>query len=152
LRVALPAESDRSKQLRVSDGERRDMVEVLRRHYQEGRLTLGEFEDRAGQAYQSRVYGDFDGLLADLPVLAGTTLPAPPAPHFQGPARRRALGDPGFRSHLGVYVVLSAFFIFLWAATTAPGHFWPMWPMSGWGIAVALHLLATLNGEPPDAQ
>ena len=107
------------------------MVQLLRHHFEEGRLTLAEFEERTEQAYGARVYADFDGLLADLPVPAGSQpVPAPPRP--------ATTLDPGFSDHLRVYLVVSAFLIFIWAMTSR-GYFWPMWPMAGWGVAVAIH-------------
>src|SRR5207244_8137411 len=41
----------------------------------------------------------------------------------------------------------------IWAATGG-GYFWPIWPILGWGIAVACHaapLLARIGTRPPGA-
>lgn len=46
----------------------------------------------------------------------------------------------GFYSHLGTWLVFSAFFIFL-NITTSRGDFWAIWPIAGWGVGVALHAI-----------
>ena len=55
------------------------MVGELARHLSEGRLTLVEYEERAGQAYAARTIGDLLPLTSDLPgqpSLPSATLPA----------------------------------------------------------------------------
>lgn len=141
--VALPAERDPRKQLRVSDAERRDMVQVLRHHFEEGRLSLSEYEERTEQAYSARVYADFEGLVDDLPVPAGG--PKPPVAPRQMPGKQTN-STPAFRAHLNVYLVVSAFLVFVWAFTSR-GYFWPAWPMAGWGIALVLHWLAARSAD-----
>jgi DUF1707 SHOCT-like domain len=53
--------------IRVSDAERDQAVAELSEHYQAGRLTLEEFDDRSGQALRARTGSDLDGLFTDLP-------------------------------------------------------------------------------------
>lgn len=43
-----------------------------------------------------------------------------------------------FRMHLGTYLIVSVFFVVIWAMGPRAG-FWPAWPMLVWGIAVAFH-------------
>ena len=124
----------------MSDDERREISQLLRRHFEEGRLTLTEYEERTEQAFGAKVYADFDGILDDLPVPAKMTLPLAP------PGMRQPSALDGFRSHLNVYLVISAFLIFIWAFTSR-GYFWPAWPMAGWGIAVVLHWLAARSSS-----
>ena len=138
--VAVPAHPDPRSQLRVSDDERREIAQLLRRHYEEGRLTLVEYEERTEQAFGARVYADFDGILDDLPVPAGLSLPLAP------PGAPTADAMDGFRGHFNVYLVVSAFLIFIWAFTSR-GYFWPAWPMAGWGIAIALHWLSARSSR-----
>jgi hypothetical protein len=64
--------------IRVSDAERDLAVAELSRHYQDGRLTIEEFNDRAGQASEARTGDELHALFADLPV--GGIAPRPPAP------------------------------------------------------------------------
>lgn len=56
--------------LRASDRDRAQAVTVLQRAATDGYLTLDEFEDRIGVAYQARYLDDLDKLVADLPGAA----------------------------------------------------------------------------------
>jgi len=64
------------REIRVSDAERDQAVAELSEHFQSGRLTQEEFEDRSGRALQARTESDLVGLFSDLPH---NTIPAPPA-------------------------------------------------------------------------
>lgn len=59
---------------RVDDTERERAIELLRRHTGDGRLTLDEFSDRAGEVYAAITLGQLEKVTADLPVLATTTV------------------------------------------------------------------------------
>ena len=57
-----------------------------------------------------------------------------------------------FRTHLTFYLLVNVFLIGIWAASGA-GYFWPIWPMLGWGIALAAHaapLMARTAAQPPE--
>jgi Domain of unknown function (DUF1707) len=56
-----------SGSLRVSDADRDRAIAELSEHYQAGRLTTEELEDRTGRALQARTAADLAGLFADLP-------------------------------------------------------------------------------------
>jgi Domain of unknown function (DUF1707) len=58
----LPAE------MRASDADRDAVVSDLSEHFQAGRLTADEFEERTGQALAARTLGELGALVADLPV------------------------------------------------------------------------------------
>jgi hypothetical protein len=69
--------------VRASDADRERIVEQLRQHTAEGRLSMDEFEQRMSAAYAAKTYGDLAELTRDLPVdLAarprGTGAAAPP--------------------------------------------------------------------------
>jgi DUF1707 SHOCT-like domain len=53
--------------IRVSDAERDQAVAELSEHFQSGRLTQDEFDDRSGRALAARTGTDLNGLFADLP-------------------------------------------------------------------------------------
>ena len=82
--------------IRVSDAERDQAVAELSEHYQAGRLTLEEFDDRSSQALRAKTGSDLGALFTDLPkgaapsVLApaGSTVADVPA----GPVRQRSGG------------------------------------------------------------
>jgi Domain of unknown function (DUF1707) len=63
-------------ELRASDADRDAVLSDLAEHFQAGRLTPEEFEDRAGRALAARTWGELKDLLRDLP----STVPAPQAP------------------------------------------------------------------------
>jgi len=53
--------------IRVSDAERDQAVTELGEHFQAGRLTQEEFDDRSGRALQARTGRDLTALFTDLP-------------------------------------------------------------------------------------
>ena len=55
-------------QMRASDQDREQTVEILRGQYTEGRLTLEEFDERTSAAYAGKTWGDLLNLTRDLPV------------------------------------------------------------------------------------
>ena len=52
-----------------------------------------------------------------------------------------------FRSHVVVYVLVNALLIAIWAVTGA-GFFWPVFPLLGWGIAVAFNAWDVYGRRP----
>ena len=59
-----------------------------------------------------------------------------------------------FKTHLTLYVLVNVFLIGIWAASGG-GYFWPVWPLLGWGIALAAHAAPLLGRgiqRPPDVQ
>lgn len=69
--------ADDSLAIRVSDAERQDTVNALRRFCADGFLTLDEFSDRVERALGSRTRGDLVAVTADLPVVQGVPTPSP---------------------------------------------------------------------------
>jgi O-antigen ligase len=63
--------------IRVSDAERDQAVAELGEHFQAGRLTLEEFDDRSGLALQARTGSDLVTLFADLPTTVGPAAMTP---------------------------------------------------------------------------
>jgi Domain of unknown function (DUF1707)/Cell wall-active antibiotics response 4TMS YvqF len=64
--------------IRASDADRERAVELLRRHSVDGRLTLEEFAERMGLAYEAKTQDELEQLTRDLPEQAAVP-----------PARRR---------------------------------------------------------------
>jgi Domain of unknown function (DUF1707) len=54
--------------MRASDADRDAVVSDLSEHFQAGRLTAGELDERTGQALAARTLGELGELLADLPA------------------------------------------------------------------------------------
>jgi len=69
--------------LKASDADRDAVVAALSEHFQAGRLTTDELEERTGRALTSRTLGDLAELTADLPG----PVRAAPAPVDRSPQR-----------------------------------------------------------------
>jgi Domain of unknown function (DUF1707) len=107
-----------SGRLRVSDADRDRALAELSEHYQAGRLTTEELEDRTGRALRARTAADLAALFTDLP--RPRQVPAPPA--GTAPARTAPARPGGY-----------------WPART------PMAPFAVLAVVVALALLI---GQP----
>jgi hypothetical protein len=79
--------------MRASDADRDAVVSDLSEHFQVGRLTAAEFDERTGRALAARTWGELRELLADLPA-SGSALRAPaatsPSTRLRPPAGRAA--------------------------------------------------------------
>ncbi|MEU5089679.1 DUF1707 domain-containing protein [Streptomyces sp. NPDC021356] len=64
-------------ELRASDADRERVAEVLRDALAEGRLDMGEFEERLDATYKARTYGELAPITRDLPVGQGAAPVAP---------------------------------------------------------------------------
>ncbi len=49
-----------------------------------------------------------------------------------------------FTSHLVVYLAVNTLLVVVWAMSGS-GYFWPVWPIVGWGIGVAMHAFETFR-------
>jgi hypothetical protein len=117
-------------EIRAGDDERNATIERLAEHYRAGRLTADELEERTSAAQVALTRGDLAALEADLP--------APSAPAAPGRSRDDAGDDEGsLADSLKVYAVVITFLWIIWGATGA-GYPWPIWPMLGWGLGLAL--------------
>ena len=63
-------------QMKASDSDRDAVLADLSEHFQAGRLTAAEFDERAGRALAAWTWGELRELLANLPAAR----PGPPAP------------------------------------------------------------------------
>jgi hypothetical protein len=58
----------RSVQMKASDADRDAVLADLSEHFQAGRLTADELDDRTGRALTARTWGELGDLLQDLPA------------------------------------------------------------------------------------
>lgn len=115
----------RPPQIRASDADRDAVVTALSDHFQAGRLTTEELEERTGQALAARTLGQLDELTADLPAPRPAASPAPVAP------RRRH----GYLVLVPLVVPVAALVILAVVLGTSTGlHAWGVW----WVIPVAV--------------
>jgi hypothetical protein len=102
--------------IRVSDAERDQAVTELGEHFQAGRLTQEEFDDRSGRALQARTGRDLTSLFSDLPrptaaepwagePWAGDSWAGPVAHPVPRTVRRGAGPLPAVRFVLAVVIV-----------------------------------------------
>jgi hypothetical protein len=97
--------------MKASDADRDAVLSDLSEHFQAGRLTADEFEDRTGRALAARTWGELRDLMRDLPTSpAGPHVPvtattgAPP----QRPLGRTALVPIAVLAGIGIAVAMSA--------------------------------------------
>lgn len=99
--------------LLVSDAEREQVTDELRGHYEAGRLTLEEFQQRLDEAHAARTSAQLEHVLRQLPSAALPTV---------------RLRDTRWRSLALQYVLVNAIALMIWAASDANIHdFWPKW-------------------------
>jgi len=103
--------------LRVSDAERDRAVSELSEHFQAGRLTSEEFDERSGQALRARTGSDLEVLFADLPQTQSPAMPPPPV--SPGPAA------PAVYRRMLIVPVAVALFVLVTALVSGHngGHF-----------------------------
>lgn len=128
---------------RVSDAEREEVAALLRRHVADGRLDLDEFSDRLDDVYRAKTSPQLEATLRDLPIL--------PPEEDEGPDEGALRAREKFRGHLVRYVIVNLFLVGIWLVTGA-GHFWPAYPILGWGIGVSLHAWQVYGEGAPDAE
>lgn len=95
-----------SGELRASDNEREETVELLRRHHYDGRLTSEEFEERADEAWRARFRSELFHALRELP--GPQRSPVPQAPRFVQPSP----GDGGATTALVLGIVACCLLVF----------------------------------------
>jgi DUF1707 SHOCT-like domain len=103
---------DLSSDLLVSDAERQRVEDDLRGHYEAGRLTLDEFQQRLDEAHAAGTQTQLDHVLRQLPA---ARLPS------VSPRDRR------WRSIAFQYALLNAIAVVIWLFGGANGGFWPKW-------------------------
>ncbi|WP_299440876.1 2TM domain-containing protein [uncultured Phycicoccus sp.] len=55
-----------------------------------------------------------------------------------------------FQSHLLIYVLVNSLLVGIWAISSPGAFFWPLFPIAGWGIGVALHGWDVYFASEPD--
>jgi len=140
--------------LRAGNAEREVVVRRLNDAFAEGRLELGELDQRIGQAYAAKTLGELRPLLSDLPPASGR-LPAGPArpgsthPARPGPAAREVstrvttglVRRPAWiRWQYYVWTSVVALNVVVWLlvalGTRQLVYPWPVWVAGPWGVAI----------------
>src|SRR5262245_32453118 len=112
-------------EMRAGDSDRQAVAEKLKQALDEGRLDLGEYDERLQQAYAAKTYGDLKGLLDDLPG-AGAPVrakPADPVPRQAEPPQARSKAGQLMRAWLGGFGGVFVLCTVIWLATSlGSGH------------------------------
>ncbi len=119
--------------LLIGDAERTAAESELRRHYDAGRLTLEEFEERLGRVHGARTESELGGVFRQLPATKLPTL------------RPR---DTRWRSLAVQYAFVNAVSILVWFASGGHGDFWPKWVLVGTAIMFARRLAGPRGSDP----
>ena len=109
--------------MRASDADRDAVLADLSEHFQAGRLTAAELDERTGQALAARTWGELRELLADLPA----TLPAtPPATSGRPPTPAGRVARPPIAALAGLGIAVA---VLLGVATGGWGVIWLLVPV-----------------------
>ena len=133
--------------IRASDADRDAVLTALSEHFQAGRLTSDEFDERSGAALSARTLGDLDGLMTDLPGPARTAPPSDPAPMPAQPPMPSSFDRrlPQVRAMPGVAALLVVAVVAL-GLGAAQGHgAWHIW----WIIPIALIVARRIGRRGP---
>jgi DUF1707 SHOCT-like domain len=109
--------------MRASDADRDAVVSDLSEHFQAGRLTAAELDDRTGRALTARTWGDLTELAADLPALRPAAPPATPAAGRPQPPAGHAA--PATAALVGLVI---AAVVLVHAVHGGWGHIWLLLP------------------------
>ena len=59
-------------------------------------------------------------------------------------AKRRAT----FKKSLATYFVMNSFFVAIWFFSSGiHSYFWPIWPMLGWGLGIAIQYFGAYHSQ-----
>jgi len=110
--------------IRASDADRDAVISALSEHFQAGRLTTEELEERTGQALAARTLGELDELTADLPG-PRIAQPSPSAQQAQPLAPRPGL--LAYRAPVPTIAIVAALVIVAVAVGGRVGHHGLLW-------------------------
>jgi hypothetical protein len=137
--------------LRAADFDRKQVAERLRLAHGEGLITLAEFDQRVGLAWQARTRAELARLVFDLPEPRPETPPAPRA--AVGPVRYRL--PTALRVLVIIWLCVSVLNVVIWglASVTAAEILYPWWVWvagpSGAVLGTLAWALGSTTAEPP---
>jgi Domain of unknown function (DUF1707) len=126
--------------MRAADADRERVAAMLRDNFEAGRLTLEEFQERIERVYAARTFGELDQEMVDLPTEHHPTQQPPPS------AGRHV---DAWRTLALRFLVISVFFIAIWAFSGRQGSFWPIWPILIFGFILALRSVGPARRQRP---
>ena len=100
-----------AEDLLASDADRARVSGELRTHYESGRLTLDEFQERLDETHKARTEGQLEQVLRQLPAKRPSVSPR----------------DTRWRSLALQYALVNVVAVLIWVFGGANGDFWPKW-------------------------
>jgi len=123
-----------SARVRASDTEREEYASVVREAVGEGRLTLGEGDERLATIYAARYRDELRPLVGDLPRPESSHEP------HRGYDRRRGYDARyGLFRHASFVALVAVVLITIWAAFGTSHFFWPVIPLAFLTIGLLRH-------------
>jgi hypothetical protein len=116
--------------LRAADADRHRTADQLKAALDEGRLTLGEYDDRVRQAYAARTYAELLILVADLPApgVSAAEVSARKAAELRRAERKLPMALLVLWTIWGAATAVNLMVWFLVAVTVAGDVYpWPVW-------------------------
>jgi hypothetical protein len=116
--------------LRAADADRHQIAEQLKAALDEGRLSLGEYDDRVREAYAARTYAELLILVADLPKpgLSASEVKARRAADVRREARRLPMALMVLWTIWGAVAAVNLTVWILVAMTVETDvYVWPIW-------------------------
>lgn len=123
---------DLNPSLRASDADRDRIVEILRQHRVEGRITAEEFDERMAAAYNAKTMGALAELTTDLPV--DLAAHARQQAEIARQKAERGSMSKQMRAAISSWASLAVVLTVIWAVAGF-GYYWPAWPL---GVMAAL--------------
>ncbi|MBF6329319.1 DUF1707 SHOCT-like domain-containing protein [Nocardia transvalensis] len=128
-----------STDIRVSDAERQQVADLLVRYVGEGRITLGEYDERVARVYAATTRDDLRLVLSDLPK------PVSRAARPNSTAARSVRLPIWQRIEGGAWLGVGVLCLVIWGLISLGAgqftYFWPMWVIGPWGAVLALRAL-----------
>jgi hypothetical protein len=135
------------EEMRAADADRQAVADRLRAALDEGRLELHEYDERLQRAYAAKTYGDLDGLLADLPVMAPAPVPA--APVTRGDHVTAHWLMHVWSGWFPAVAVTTAIWAVMSLAAGDALYYWPIWVAGPWGVVLLWQTISGLaTGQP----
>ena len=124
---------DAMENMRAADIDRHQIAEQLKFALDEGRLSLGEYDDRIREAYAARTYAELMVLVADLPKpgVSAADVRARQAAERKRAARRLPTALAVLWTIWGALTAINlVVWLLVWVTTDFDHfnlYFWPIW-------------------------
>jgi anti-sigma-K factor RskA len=135
----------RPEDMRAGDADREQVLDRLHTAQAEGRLDVGELEERVAATLVARTYGELAELTADLPgeppsprplAVPAQRAPAAARADRHAPERRGSELRAAAATWAGVSVTVIAVWVVIGIASGSVGFPWWIWVAGPWGLGL----------------